>query len=317
MSDKVQGWVWDLPDLLPQRRLILLWLANRATDSGVCFPGQAEVRRKTGLGEKMVRRHLHWLASDRDEDGRAKQPLLTIIERRVDADRNTSNVYVLHVPWARPSQVARELDELKHVPAATLAVLREEGEGVAEDPQETVSGSPVRSGGGLPRPPRGSPESPKGVAGGSEEPGHRNGHRNDASPPHPPPAAAGPPLPQQQGVDGEAIGPAAPALPGDDTDAAAQQLVAAFYRGLGADPHAATITIRRRDLAIARQLAEAGATPDEAEAYAREVATLPGRLAPVDLRSFERERLSWRAQRRGKSPPLGGLRLVTGQGLTD
>jgi hypothetical protein len=33
MSDKCAGWVWDQPDLLPQRRLILLWLANRATDN--------------------------------------------------------------------------------------------------------------------------------------------------------------------------------------------------------------------------------------------------------------------------------------------
>ena len=77
MSAKVQGWVWDLADVLPQRRLVLLWLANRATDNGVCFPGQAEVRRKTGLGEKMVRRHLHWLASELDDEGSPKPPLLT------------------------------------------------------------------------------------------------------------------------------------------------------------------------------------------------------------------------------------------------
>jgi hypothetical protein len=32
MSDKVQGWVWDLPDLLPQRRLGLLWLASYCDD---------------------------------------------------------------------------------------------------------------------------------------------------------------------------------------------------------------------------------------------------------------------------------------------
>ena len=78
-----------------------------------------------------------------------------------------------------------------------------------------------------------------------------------------------------------------------------------------------TTAIRRRDLAIARQLAAAGATPEEAEAYARETATATGRMAPVDLRSFERERLGWRARRRGGSTPLGGLRLVTGQELSD
>jgi len=119
VSAKVQGWVWDLTDVLPQRRLVLLWLANRATDNGVCFPGQAEVRRKTGLGEKMVRRHLHWLASELDDEGSPKPPLLTIVERRIGTDRNTSNVYVLHVPWAQPDQVARELEELKYMPSSS------------------------------------------------------------------------------------------------------------------------------------------------------------------------------------------------------
>jgi hypothetical protein len=34
MSDKVQGWVWD-SNLLPARKLVLLWLVGRATDNGV------------------------------------------------------------------------------------------------------------------------------------------------------------------------------------------------------------------------------------------------------------------------------------------
>ena len=72
MSAKVQGWAWD-QEVLVQRKAILLWLANRATDSGVCFPGLAEIRLKTGLSESMVRRHLHWLASDWD-DGQPKTP---------------------------------------------------------------------------------------------------------------------------------------------------------------------------------------------------------------------------------------------------
>jgi hypothetical protein len=73
-------------------------------------------------------------------------------------------------------------------------------------------------------------------------------------------------------------------------------LVAAFYRGLGAEPSTATLAMQRRDLAIARQLVAAEATPHEAEAYARETSSLDGRLAPVDLRSFERERPGWLAR---------------------
>lgn len=80
-------------------------------------------------------------------------------------------------------------------------------------------------------------------------------------------------------------------------------LVSAFYRGLGADASASTLAIRRRDAAIARQLVDAGATPAEAEAYARDVTSAPGRLAPVDLRSFERERLSWLTRRRQRDAP--------------
>jgi hypothetical protein len=84
--------------------------------------------------------------------------------------------------------------------------------------------------------------------------------------------------------------------PGTTIDEAARTLVAAFYRGLGTSPSAATIAMQRRDLAIARQLVHAGATPHEAETYAREMSGLEGRLAPVDLRSFERERPCWLAR---------------------
>ena len=81
MSAKVQAWVWD-QELLPQRKLLLLWLANRATDNGVCFPGLAEIRQKTGLSESMVRRHLHWLASDQD-DGHAHRLAMAEVERHL------------------------------------------------------------------------------------------------------------------------------------------------------------------------------------------------------------------------------------------
>ena len=64
MSARVTGWAWD-QDVLVQRKAILLWLANRATDTGVCFPGLAEICQETGPSESMVRRHLHWLASQR------------------------------------------------------------------------------------------------------------------------------------------------------------------------------------------------------------------------------------------------------------
>jgi hypothetical protein len=61
----------------------------------------------------------------------------------------------------------------------------------------------------------------------------------------------------------------------------ARTLVIAFYRGLGTTPRAATATMQRRDLAIARELIAAGASPGEAPAYARETSGLDGRTTPA------------------------------------
>jgi hypothetical protein len=94
---------------------------------------------------------------------------------------------------------------------------------------------------------------------------------------------------------------------------AARALAEAFYAALGADIRAVTSAMRRRDLAIAGQLVEAGATAAEAAAYARDASGASARLAPVDLRSFERERLGWLARRRVRD--LSERRVVdrTGQ----
>ena len=81
-----------------------------------------------------------------------------------------------------------------------------------------------------------------------------------------------------------------------DAGAAADELLAAFYRGLGADADRLTVSHRRRELARARELVDVGATPEEAEAYARQASSIPGRLAPLDLRWFERERPAWLAR---------------------
>ena len=48
MSAKVQGWAWGEQGLLPQRKLLLLWLANRATDAGVCSPARPRSARLVG-----------------------------------------------------------------------------------------------------------------------------------------------------------------------------------------------------------------------------------------------------------------------------
>src|SRR5919202_593836 len=168
MSDKVQEWVWDL-DLPPARKLVLLWLAGRATDSGVAFPGEREIRERTGLCERMVRYHLQWLVRDRDDDGRPKRPLVIRVERRIASQRNTSNVYVLAAPWQQPEAVRRDLEELQHVTNAVV------GRALA---QLGATGCPQGSGGsGLP--PVGAVDCPEvGATGCREESSPRNRHGN-------------------------------------------------------------------------------------------------------------------------------------------
>ncbi len=284
MSDKVRGWVWDL-ELPPARKLILRWLAGRATDNGVAFPGEREIREKTGLCERMVRYHLQALA-DRDNLDARPGPLLLRVERRLRADRNTSNVCVLRVPWAEPAAVRRDLEELKHIPEAALnKVLGRVAVGGTGCPQGDMGG-----GNGLP--PVGATGCPEvGATGCREESSPGNRHRD--IPPAPPVGAL-----QQQGftegptkTDRDRASADPPQL------ADARKLAEAFYRGLGGESMAVTAAIRRRDLVIASDLVAAGATPSEAEAYAVETSAASGRIAPCDLRSFERERVGWLARR--------------------
>jgi len=81
-------------------------------------------------------------------------------------------------------------------------------------------------------------------------------------------------------------------------DDAVDEFVAAFYRGLGQDVRTLTRPLLHREQVVARDLIAAGATPSEAEAFARDVGADGRRRAPVDgLRTFERERLFWRSRR--------------------
>lgn len=116
------------------------------------------------------------------------------------------------------------------------------------------------------------------------------------------------------------------------SDQLAIDLLTAFYRGLGADANQLTATHHRRQLAKARELVKAGATAEEAEAYAREANLLTGRLAPLDLRWFDRERPAWLARWRrqrtgtprsayewdpweGRKPPISEADLARGAAL--
>ena len=191
----------------------------------------------------------------------------------------------------RNVDVQRELEELKHIPMGCLP-----GVGGADAPH----GSRRRV-----RAPVGSTGAPQvGGTGDTREPSLPDPDRN--TPPIPPVTGQQQPGGCGSGDERDDAYRAAPGVdlekpPGDN----AGDLVAAFYRGLGADSTALTVTMRRRDLAIARQLVAAGVTPAEAESYARDTCQMAGRIAPIDLRSFERERLGWLARRRGVDQARG------------
>jgi hypothetical protein len=93
--------------------------------------------------------------------------------------------------------------------------------------------------------------------------------------------------------------------------ASAEELLAGFYRGLGVKLSELTANVRKRELAIARDLIAVGATPAEAEAYARET-NVPGRLAAVDMAAFEKGRVSWLARRR-KAESSTPLQITNGR----
>jgi hypothetical protein len=293
MSAKVQGWVWDL-DLPAQPKLILLWLANRATDAGVCFPSKRELAERTGLSERMVRYHLAELAGEAVQRDEQRQPILRIVERRVACDRNTSNVYVIRVPWASQDIVRSELLELRHVPAEALT-----GVGATSGTQSGDDGLHPLGAAGCAQ---------VGDTGCTQTRSPENYHPEQS--PLPPAGER----PQQGGrVNTETKTGTEALAQGKPGDRDAEALAEAFYAALGADTRAVTSAIRRRDLAIARQLVDAGATAAEAAAYAGDASAVNSRIAPVDLRSFERERLGWLARRRGKD--LSERRVVdrTGQ----
>jgi hypothetical protein len=223
MSARVQGWVWDL-DIPAQPKLLLLWLANRATDAGVCFPTKRELGKRTGLSERMVRYHLEWLARKRADQGEPRAPLLSIIERRVAADRNTSNVYVICVPWAEPELVRAELNELKHVPGRAL--------------QEVGATSCTQEGGDHGLHPLGATGAPQvGDTGCTQNRSPDDDHRQ--SPPIPP--AVKRQRQQGNGLSSEAgVPPQTTMAPLQIPDDQPRALLDAFYAALGADIESVT-----------------------------------------------------------------------------
>lgn len=61
MSVRIMSKVFDLPDMGPTKRLIMLALADHADDAGRCYPSIDRLAKRTGLSERAVRTNLRQL----------------------------------------------------------------------------------------------------------------------------------------------------------------------------------------------------------------------------------------------------------------
>ena len=61
MSIRIMAAVFDLPDMGPTHRLIMLALADHADDAGRCYPSLARLARRTGLTDRAIRTNLRQL----------------------------------------------------------------------------------------------------------------------------------------------------------------------------------------------------------------------------------------------------------------
>jgi hypothetical protein len=91
MSVRVMTLVWDA-ELPPMEKLVLLALADCANDEGHCWPSATTIKRKSGQGERTVRRCLQSLI---------KKGHLTQQQRN-----GTSPIYLVH-PCQRGTQIIR------------------------------------------------------------------------------------------------------------------------------------------------------------------------------------------------------------------
>ena len=128
MSWEAQGWVWALPDLTPNERLVGLALANYANDLGEkIYPGQERIQAQTGLSESSVRRSIQslvssgWLIVVTKGDGRGHATEYRMpVDMQIVADRHA------------------ELKGVKSAPPNPERVSHRRKKGVTQTPQSYI-----------------------------------------------------------------------------------------------------------------------------------------------------------------------------------
>jgi hypothetical protein len=96
MSAQATAWAWD-QELPPARKFVLLALANRADEVGVCWPSARDLGHLCGLSRSQVWRHVDAMKNDG----------LLRVANRFEGGRQTSNIFVLSLPGLTDAQESR------------------------------------------------------------------------------------------------------------------------------------------------------------------------------------------------------------------
>ncbi len=96
MSAQATAWAWD-QELPAARKFVLLALANRADEVGVCWPSARDLGHLCGLSRSQVWRHVDAMKNDG----------LLRVANRFEGGRQTSNVFVLSLPGLTEAQESR------------------------------------------------------------------------------------------------------------------------------------------------------------------------------------------------------------------
>lgn len=85
MSNKAMDWAWE-QDLPPMEKLVLVAMADNASEDGICWPGQKFVAKKCGIKRESVNRVIKRLI---------KKGKIKLEHRYDDEGRQKSNRYIL------------------------------------------------------------------------------------------------------------------------------------------------------------------------------------------------------------------------------
>ena len=88
MSNRATSWAWDVEDLSPTQKLVLVKLADNANDDGYCWPSRSYLMKHTCLSDGAVKGAIRELERKR---------LVSVIRRKVEERVNLPNHYQLEM----------------------------------------------------------------------------------------------------------------------------------------------------------------------------------------------------------------------------